>query len=470
MKHSGMKKYPFKNRRSFIRKLSIGGLMFTGLTPKGKAKTKIIQPKVRESENFSANDTIRLGLIGCGIQGFANGKTAEKIQGVEVVAVCDLYQGRLKRAKEVFGDHIYTTNQYKDLINRKDIDAVCVSTSDHWHDKICIEALANGKPVYCEKPMVHKLDEGHAVIEAQNKYGLPFQVGSQRVSSISNLKAKELYENGAIGNLILADIKYDRATSNGAWQYSIPTDANEETVDWDGFLGDAPKRDFDATRFFRWRNYQDYGTAVAGDLFVHLFSGLHLITSSHGPERIFATGGLRFWKDGRDVPDIILGLYDYPESKTHGAFNVQMRSNFVDGAGGGSHVRLIGDEGVMTLGWGSITIERKPISRRPSYGGWDSYDTFDAVERKRYEKWFHKMFPPEKASMISPGTQEYKVPQGYSDHIDHWQVFADAIRKGTPIVEDAVFGMRAAGPALACNKSYAEQRIVNWDPELMKET
>lgn len=126
----------------------------------------------------------------------------------------------------------------------------------------------------------------------------------------------------------------DRHSANGAWQYSIPTDANANTVDWENFQGDAPKRPYDPIRFFRWRNYQDYGTGVAGDLFVHLFSALHAVTSSKGPNRILATGGLRYWKDGRDVPDVIMGLYDYPATKEHSAFNLQMRVNFVDGSEG----------------------------------------------------------------------------------------------------------------------------------------
>jgi len=329
-------------------------------------------------------------------------------------------------------------------------------------------ALAAGKPAYCEKPMMHHIDEGLGMIAAEKGSGLPVIIGSQRASGIDTLKAKELYEQGVIGELNLADIRYDRNTSNGAWQYSIPTDASPETVAWDAFLGDAPKRVFDATRFFRWRNYQDYGTAVAGDLFVHLFTALHVITSSIGPERIYASGGLRYWKDGRDVPDVTLGLYDYPATAQHPAFNVQMRVNFVDGSGGGSHVRLIGSEGVMTLGWNDITIERTPVDKRPTYGGWDSYATFSKQEKKRFEKWFKKTYPDPKPQMKSPGSMTYQVPEGYSAHVDHWANFADAIRNGTKLVEDTTFGMRAAGPALATNNSMYDRRIINWDPVNMK--
>lgn len=458
-----------KTRRDFIKKASIGALIIGGSGTKNLSNQKsneILQaPDLKES--YGPNDKIRLGIIGCGIQGFSNARAAIQVPGIELVAACDLYKGRLVRMKEVFGDHLFVTANFNELLGRKDIDAVCVASSDHWHDHMTIAALKAGKAVYCEKPMVHHINEGQAIIDAEKKYKLPVQVGSQRVSSITTQKAKELFEQGAIGQLNLADIVYDRNSSNGAWQYSIPTDASPETIDWDDFLGDAPKRAFDSTRFFRWRNYQDYGTGVAGDLFVHLFSALHVVTSSIGPNRIYSTGGLRFWKDGRDVPDVTLGLYDYPETMHHPAFNVQMRVNFVDGSGGGSHVRLIGSEGVMTIAWNGIQVQKSKVSTVPSYGGWDSYETFSKAQQQDFEKWF-KAHYPEKAQMKEPTELKYTEPEAYDEHVDHWAYFADAIRNGTKLVEDATFGLRAAGPALATNTSYFEKRIIEWDPKLMK--
>src|SRR5690606_28954230 len=160
---------------------------------------------------------------------------------------------------------------------------------DHWHDRISIDAMNEGKHVYCEKPMVHKLEEGEAVIATQKKTGKVFQVGSQFVSSIITDKARELMASKVIGDLVLVETWNDRQSGLGAWQYSIPRDASKATVDWDNFIGDAPKVPFDPVRFFRWRNYQDYGTGIAGDLFVHLFSRLHAVTQSNGPNRSFAT-------------------------------------------------------------------------------------------------------------------------------------------------------------------------------------
>lgn len=447
----------------------MGGLVIAGTAQNISSDTKIIlQSRKADQTNYSANDQINLAMIGCGIQGFSNARAAVKIPGVRIVAACDLYSGRLTRMKEIYGDQVYTSKNYNDILTRSDIDAVCISTTDHWHDHMTIEALKAGKAVYCEKPMVHHPEEGHAVIDAEKKYGQPLQIGSQRVSSIGTEKARELFQSGIIGELNLAEIRYDRASSNGAWQYSIPTDANPDTIDWLAYQGDAPRQDFDVKRFFWWRNYKDYGTGVAGDLFVHLFSALHMITGSLGPERIYATGGLRFWKDGRDVPDITLGLYDYAQGETHPAFNVQMRVNFVDGSGGGSHVRLIGSEGMMEIGWDGIHIRKSKVSTVPTYGGWDSFDTFSEKQQLDFKKWFESYYEAPRKDMISPDELHYTYPDGYSDHVDHWRYFISSIRNGTKIVEDGSFGLRAAGPALATNNSYFERKIIHWDPVKMK--
>lgn len=456
------------SRRGFIKKAISTSILASAVSSvtAGQGKYILIPSKHEWTEKVvGPNDNINIAAIGLGIQGFSNLSSSTKVPGVKLVAGCDLYSGRLERLKEIYGNGIATTKNYSEILDRKDIDAVIISTSDHWHDRMTIEALNKGKHVYIEKPMVHKLEEGAEVIATQKKTGKLVIVGSQRVSSIVTLKAKELFEQQLIGDLVLVETWNDRRSSNGAWQYSIPTDAKNNTVDWDKFIGDAPKTAYDPIRFFRWRNYQDYGTGVAGDLFVHLFSALHAITSSKGPNRAYATGGNRFWKDGRDVPDIITGLYDYPSTENHPAFNLQMRVNFQDGNGGGEMVRFVGTDGTIELGWNGIKVKRNKTIRRPSYGGWDSFDTFSNAQQIEFKKWFEATYPPEKAIMNSSDL-EYKAPDNYDTHLDHHLNFYAGIREGRPIVEDSLFGMRAAGPAIMANKSYFESKIVNWDPVL----
>ncbi len=463
---SGIEK---KSRRNFIKK-AFGTAILTGAAPSllmANPEKFVTLPTTKLPSPASANDQVNVAVIGMGIMGFNNLETTVQVPGVKLVGVCDLYSGRLDRAKEVYGKDIFTTKNYQEILDRKDVDAVIIATSDHWHDRISIEAMNKGKHVYCEKPMVHKLEEGAEVIATQKKTGKVFQVGSQRASSIITQKTKEIFESGVIGDLVLVETYMDRHSANGAWQYSIPTDANGGTVDWDKFIGDAPKMPYDPVRFFRWRNYQDYGTGIAGDLFVHLFTGLHAVTSSTGPNRIFSTGGLRYWKDGRDVPDIITGVYDYPATSKHPAFNLQMRVNFVDGAEGGEILRFIGTDGAIIMGWDTVKVIRHKIQKDPGYGGWDSFDTFSTAQQKEYEKWYKAHYPEPKAAVIESDV-EFRTPERYSANLDHHLSFYRGIREKAPILEDALFGMRAAGPALATNKSLFEKKIINWDPETAK--
>lgn len=418
----------------------------------------------------SPNDKIRFATIGVGIMGSGDTRTALETGLTELVAVADVYQGRLTRAQEVWGKQIAVTRDYRELLERPDIDAVVIATPDHLHARIAIDALNKGKDVYVEKPMVQKAADGHAVIEAARKNNRILQVGSQRVSSIIYAKAKELLAKGSIGEINMIEAWNDRNSALGAWQYTLPTDASPETVDWDKFIGSAPKRPFEPLRMFRWRNYQDYGTGVAGDLFVHLLSGIHFVTNSNGPNRIFATGGLRFWKDGRDVPDVQVGLYDYPKTARHPAFNMTLRTNFVSGGGGSQGFRFIGKEGILTIqGRGaSLSLSRTPGETEPGY----MIETFAKATQERYLKDYRAKYPPQRASAASmKGTEieSFSAPRGYEDSLDHHRNFWEAVRSRKPVVEDATFGLRAAGPALATNVSYFENRVVTWDPETMKE-
>jgi predicted dehydrogenase len=402
----------------------------------------------------SPNDRIRIALVGAGGMGVEDTKTALTVPGVELVAVCDLYEGRLQAARERWGQEVATTRDYREVVDRRDVDAIIVGTPDHWHMKIAVDAMDKGKAVYCEKPMVRDLSEGDAVVAAARRSKVVFQVGSQGLSSLGNEEAKELLAAGAIGTLNYAEGFWARNSPTGAWQYAVPRDASEQTVDWDRFLGSAPKRPFDPIRFFRWRNYRDYGTGVSGDLFVHLFSSLHFITGSMGPNAIIASGGLRYWKDGRDAPDIMLGVFDYPETAAHPAFNLSLRVNFVDGTSGSTYLRLVGSEGAMDVTWDDVTVRRNKK--------WDPLRAIDKDFR-------HDPEPEGRKEMLPVSAMVYKAEQGYKGaHYDHFRNFFTAMRGGPPVVENAVFGFRAAAPALACNQSYYEKRAIRWDPVAMK--
>ena len=176
-----------QSRKSFLKKMGAASLAFTGapfLSGLGKGKSEYIELQAPERKKYAANDQIQLGLIGAGWMGQVDAEVANSAEGARIVAACDLYDSRVERCIELFGDDIYTTKDYRELINRDDIDAVIVGTSDHWHDTITIDALNAGKAVYCEKPMVQQIDEGHPVIEAEKKSGNPLIVGSQGTSGL----------------------------------------------------------------------------------------------------------------------------------------------------------------------------------------------------------------------------------------------------------------------------------------------
>lgn len=449
------------NRREFIKKAALGSAAIIAapniLNAKPSNQVLITsRERIESAKVNSPNDNIQIGLIGAGGMGTQDALTASMIGGVKLVAACDLYEGRLSQAKEKWGNEIFTTKNYKEILERDDIDAVIIGTPDHWHQKISIDAMNKGKHIYCEKPMVHKIAEGYDLINAQKKNNVTFQVGSQGLSSLGNEKAKELLKAGAIGELNYAEGFWARNSPTGAWQYAIPQDASPDNVDWKMFLKDYKYIPFDPLRFFRWRNYLDYGTGMSGDLFVHLFSSLHFITSSNGPNKISAMGGLRFWNDGREVPDVLLGMFDYPKTENNPGFNLSLRCNFVDGTSGTTYLRLVGSEGSMDVEWEKVTLRTNEKN--------DPQDDF--LKAKSDEMNSNK---DDRKKMLPPNEVVYKAEDGYRGaHYDHFNNFFNSIRTGNAIVEDSVFGLRAAAPALACNTSYNENRYVNWNPNEMQ--
>jgi predicted dehydrogenase len=443
-------------RRSFLSKMASAAVA-AGATPHLLAASNRRTVEVlRSRRRQTANDQIQLAVIGAGGMGMVDVDTAVKVPGVKLVAACDCYDGRLAAARDEYGSDVVTSRDYREVLARDDVDAVIVGTPDHWHSRISTDAMRAGKAVYCEKPMVHSIPQGYEVIRAEKETGKTFQVGSQGMSSLGNEKARDLFRAGAIGELNYAEGFWARNDPVGAWQYAIPEDASEETVDWDRFLGDAPKRPYDPLRIFRWRNYRDYGTGVSGDLFVHLFSSLHFVVSSKGPQTIAAQGGLRYWKDGREVPDVLLGMFDYPEADAHPPFNLSLRVNFVDGTSGSTFLRLVGSEGAMDVTWTEVILRRNKVSDPTDVFLQQKSDEMDELRTQRKQ-------------MLPPAESVYVAEQGYiGAHFDHFMNFFDGVRNGTPVTEDATFGFRAAAPALACNDSYFGEQIIKWDPEEMR--
>lgn len=183
-----------KSRRSFMKHISAGALG-SAFIPEliKRAEENEAQEWMIRNKKFSANDQINIAVIGAGGMGLADTNTAITVSGVKMVAACDLYDGRLEDAKRIYGKDIFTTRDFREVLSRKDIDAVIIATPDHWHKDISVAAMDSGKSVYCEKPMTQNVSEGSAVVDAQNRNKVVFQVGSQGVSSLGNEKQRSFW-------------------------------------------------------------------------------------------------------------------------------------------------------------------------------------------------------------------------------------------------------------------------------------
>jgi predicted dehydrogenase len=446
------------NRRDFLK---TGSVATAGTVISGGLRTHILAAAQEPPPPvYSGNDYIQLALIGAGGQGMGDTRTALQVPGVKLVAVADCYDGRLAHSKELWGDDVFPTRDYHEVLARKDVDAVIIGTPDHWHRQVAVDAMNAGKDVYCEKPMIHAHSEGMDFINTAKKTQRIIQIGSQRVSSMVYKKAQEIMQAGKLGQITAISAWWDRNSSLGAWNYSIPLDASEETIYWSRFLGDAPKIPFNAEHFFQWRKWRAYGTGVAGDLFVHLFSGVHFVTEVTGPNRAYATGGIRFWKDGRDAADVLLGLFDYPQG-----FNLSLRVNFACGGEESEGFVFNGSEGSMTIGGDGVTLNRVPREREPGY----NIGTFTKAMQEKFLAEYWKKYPrvhPEGPPYAA--VERYAAPEGYSDSYDHLKNFFASVRSRQPVVEDAVFGFRAAGAALLCLLSMDNGKPIRWDPNGMK--
>ena len=464
-----MKNQSASSRRRFLQHIGATSLVaasspFASLAAQQKAEERILT----YSKPISAGEKIRLGVIGFGVQGHFDLASALKVPGVELAGICDLYTGRIENAKEMYGKDLYTTRNYQELLDRADIDAVIIATHDVWHARITLDALAKGKHVYCEKPMVYKIDEGHRVIQAQKKSGKILMVGSQRVSSIGLAKAKELLAAGEIGKLNMVNAVYDRQSSIGAWEYTIPKDADAISTDWGRFIEATGKMEYDSKKFFWWRAFKEVGTGVAGDLFIHLLSGTHFVTNSNGPKTIFSTGQFSHWNDGRNLPDVMSGVMQYGDTPEHPAFQLTLQVNFISGSGGQEVTRFVGSEGVMDVKGNTITVKHSLLPEAPGFGGYDSVFTFSKKMQDEMTAEYHAKWSDSQKKRRLKEDIVFRAPEGYSEHVDHFTNFFDAIRNQKPVVEDATFGFRAAAPALSCNESYLQKKIIHWDPLNMK--
>lgn len=443
---------PF-NRRDFLR---IGaGTVAAGAV----ANFTLLKPLSVFGEQ-APKDVVRFVSIGTGVRGCELLRATLSVPGAECVGIADLYDGRHIAGREALGKDVPATRDYRTLLDRKDVNAVIIAVMDHQHRKLVEDACAAGKDVYCEKPLSHDVDDGYAMVAAAQKGNRILQAGSQRVSSVLYKKAKDIYDSGRLGDVYSIDAHWDRNSASGAWVYPVPPDASERTIDWTAFLGDAPKRAFDPVRFFRWRCYKDYGEGLAGDLFVHLVSGIHFITGTNEVAKSAkASGGLYRFKDGREFPDMIQSLYEYPK------FQVSLRCNLNNETG--EFIAFYGTKGTLVIKDATLTFT--PQDTRPQPEGY-SVIGWPAELRKQYlAQWAaeHPGLAPLGAA-VDQQAEAYATPPHYNDTIDHLANFFNSVRTRKAPMEDGVFGNNAAIACHLANHSYFNNTVARWDPEARK--
>ena len=441
-----MKKFPV-SRREFLQTTgTIAGAVATSNFLEAAAIPSATKP-------VPPSDRVRFGMIGIGMQGSALLSTSVGLPGVECVAACDLYDGRRTLAQEIAGPKLPTTRRYQELLENKEIDCIVAAVPDHWHKQVVVDTLNAGKDIYCEKPMSHSVSDGFEMAAAQQKTGRIVQIGSQRVSSVLYENARELLAKKAIGDLMIVEGSLGRNDPTGAWEYPPPTDLSPQTLDWDTWQGTVPKRSFDPYIFARWRCWKEYGTGVAGDLLVHLISGMmYALSINEPPSKAMAMGGIFRFKDGRNMPDVHATLFEY------GTLPVYMRLNL--GTESPEVLRFYGSRGILEVTeFGMSLSPQSGVDTAPSY-----YSSgFPHAMREAYIKeWHEKNDPAPGKEPLSDST----VWRGndYDDVKPHLWNYFQSVKSRKPLPEDAIFGNHAALACHMANESYFRKTGVTFDP------
>jgi predicted dehydrogenase len=288
---------------------------------------------------------------------------------VQLTAVCELFDVRADNA--IAASHIAERpgagnndppakryRRYTDLLDSKDVDAVIIATPDAWHSRMTIAAAQAGKHVYCEKCMTRTEEEALAMHAAVSASPIVFQLGHQNRQSEAHNKAREVYQAGVLGPITLVESTTNRNTPWGAWVWDIHEKGNPQTIDWDQFQEPAPhKVPFSLERFFRWRCWYDYGTGLAGDLLSHEYDAVNQILEVGIPKSCVASGGIYYFKDGRDVPDTFQAVYEYPDRDMTFVYSATLANGRDRG------LAFMGHDAAMVVGNG-LTVQADGNSTR----------------------------------------------------------------------------------------------------------
>jgi predicted dehydrogenase len=396
---------------------------------------------------LGANDRINVGVVGVGGRGaylaqeFAG--IGERTGGCRIAAVCDVWEKRKRTESERHKCDGYL--DWREVVNRSDIDAVVVATPDHWHAPIALAAMDQGKDVYLEKPMCHTIDEAKQLVSTVRETKRVLQVGSQTTSADQWHKAKKAIADGMIGSMIMSQGSYHRNSVDGEWNWKIDPEAGpdgkgDNYIDWKTWLGPAPKRNWDPDRYFRFRKYWDYSGGIATDLVYHVVAPLNICWGEpQFPSRVTALGGIYVYKD-REVPDTFQLLADYPKGHSLVLSSSMANSQHIPGL-------IRGHEGSIVM------VE---------HGQFEGTTPFIKVR-------------PEKRVISADykakfGEAEITIPVEETPRWAHMQNFLDCMRTRQKPTLDVETGMRAQVTITMAVMAYREGRVLYWDEKNLKVT
>ena len=365
-----MKSYVSEKRRNFL---------------KGLGAISVITPFIGQSttavpmQKMSNDRKLRVGIIGFGFRGeqlaramkFAHPDwireqkeaqikdsrhkvwedfNSQEELPVTITGICDVYEKRMARGLAAVGGDCRGYKDYRELINQEDIEAVIIATPDHWHAKMAMDAARAGKHVYLEKCMTRTPEEAVTLRKVIKNEGIVFQLGHQGRQNDLQKRARDLYQKGILGKVTLVETTTNRNNLFGAWIWPIDEDASPENIDWEKFCGpDYPSVTFNAEHFFRWRCWWSYGTGMAGDLFTHDYDAVNQVMGLGIPDSANASGGIYFYKDGREVPDVFNASFEYKNQELTLLYNGTLANGVTRGT------MIMGHDASLELGQ-SLTI------------------------------------------------------------------------------------------------------------------
>ncbi len=406
------------NRRDFLAtagRFSAGGLM--------------AMAAAESARGYMANDTIEVACLGTGGRCRTLMKSLATVPGVRLAAVADIWDVHLSEGRKLADAKAIATKEYRELLDRKDINAVLIGSPDHWHVPMTVDACNAGKDVYVEKPLTHDLKEGKAVIEAQNKNNRIVQVGTQQRSMPQIQKAYELLKAGRVGKVHKVHLTWNR--NHPGRMQRTPLNIDPKTVNWKAFVGagrtTAPDQAFDEYKFRNWRWFFDFGGGIFTDLMVHWIDVAHWFLDLDHPTAATAIGQHYAAKDVWETPDTVQCLLQYPNN-----IQAYFEGTFSN-ARNGAMIEFMGTEGTLYIDRGCYRIIPDP-------GKGEVEELILGTNPRR-------------------GADFYDKPDGELVHLTNW---IESIRSRNRPTCPAEAGVSAASAAHMANKALRTGQVAKW--------